>query len=71
MNKEDIQKALSREPESTFDADHHAEWFVNGEVTREMLIRLTDEQIIEVGDNLEKRWSEDKKLDWFFFAVKD
>jgi hypothetical protein len=54
----ELKEILKNVPTDTFDADHFAEWFVQGEISVKEAKALRDEQVVEVEENLRSRFSD-------------
>lgn len=50
--------------DDTFDADHFAEWFIQGELTDDDISKLTGEQLDAVSENIRHRWGARAALAW-------
>lgn len=62
--KKFLDELAKMDDTNTFDADHYAEWFMEGTLTDSSIASLTCEQMDEVAKNLLVRWGEEEAAAW-------
>lgn len=65
----EIKTLLENVPADTFDADHFAEWFVQGEISTKEAKALRDDQVVAVEENLRSRFSDLAALEFIFLVL--
>ena len=48
----------------TFDAEHFAEWFIEGSLSDDDIAALTGEQMDAVAENIQSRWGDADAQAW-------